>query len=409
MAREIHRLSALAVNRASEPGYYPDGDGLYLQVSSTGTKSWIYRYSNEGRSREMGLGSLAALSLSDARARAKECRQQRLMGVDPLEAKRTSATLKKLEAAKAVTFSDAATRYIAAHEASWGNEKHRAQWKSTLEIYATPVIGALSVATIDTGSVLKIIEPIWRTKPETASRVRGRIESVLNWAIARGFRQGDNPARWKGHLDKLLPARGKVRTVKHHAALPFDELPIFMTNLRSCQGSGARALELTILTGLRTGEVIGACWREFNLRGKLWIVPAERMKAKREHRVPLSDYVVELLAALPQTSNFLFPGERDGKPLSNMAMLQTLNRLGRSDVTVHGFRSTLRDWAAERTNFPNHVVEMALAHTIGNKVEAAYRRGDLFEKRVRLMDAWAEFATKAPKVGQVIKLQTDAA
>jgi integrase len=293
MAREIHRLSALAVNRASEPRYYPDGDGLYLQVSSTGTKSWIYRYSNGGRSREMGLGALSALSLSDARARVKECRQQRLMGVDPLEAKRTSATLKKLEAAKAVTFSDAATRYIAAHEASWGNEKHRAQWKSTLEIYATPVIGALSVATIDTGSVLKIIEPIWRTKPETASRVRGRIESVLNWAIARGFRQGDNPARWKGHLDKLLPARGKVRTVKHHAALPFDELPIFMTNLRSCQGSGARALELTILTGLRTGEVIGACWREFNLRGKLWIVPAERMKAKREHRVPLSDYVVD--------------------------------------------------------------------------------------------------------------------
>ncbi len=409
MAREIHRLSALAVNRASEPRYYPDGDGLYLQVSSTGTKSWIYRYSNGGRSREMGLGSLAALSLSDARARAKECRQQRLMGVDPLEAKRASVTRKKLEAAKAITFSDAATKYIAAHEASWSNEKHRAQWKSTLETYASPVIGTLAVAAIDTGLVLKVIEPIWRTKPETASRVRGRVESILNWATARGFRQGENPARWKGHLDKLLPARGKVRTVKHHAALPFDELPSFMTNLRDCQGSGARALELTILTGLRTGEVIGACWREFNLHRKLWIVPAERMKAKREHRVPLSDYVIERLATLPQWGDFLFPGELSGKPLSNMVMLQTLNRLGRSDVTVHGFRSTFRDWAAERTNFPNHVVEMALAHTIGNKVEAAYRRGDLFEKRVRLMDAWAEFATKKSDAGEVTKLRVDAA
>jgi integrase len=409
MAREIHRLNSLAVNRASEPGYYPDGAGLYLQVSPSGTKSWIYRYSTGGRSREMGLGSIAALGLSDARTRAKECRQQRVMGIDPLEAKRASAALKKLEDAKAITFSDAAAKYITAHETSWSNEKHRAQWKSSLEIYASPVIGTLSVAAIDTGLVLKIIEPIWRTKPETASRIRGRIESVLNWATARGFRQGENPARWKGHLDKLLPARGKVRTVKHHAALPFDELPTLMANLRACQGSGARALELTILTGLRTGEVIGACWREFNLQRKIWIVPAERMKAKREHRVPLSDYVVELLAVLPQENDFLFPGERSGMPLSNMAMLQTLNRLGRSDITVHGFRSTLRDWAAERTNFPNHVVEMALAHAIGNKVEAAYRRGDLFEKRVRLMDAWAEFATKTPGVGEVIKLQTDAA
>jgi integrase len=405
MAREINRLSSLAVNRASEPGYYPDGAGLYLQVSLSGTKSWIYRYSSSGRSREMGLGSIAALNLSDARARAKECRQQRTMRIDPLEEKRASAQRQKLEDAKAITFADAAAKYIAAHEASWHNEKHRSQWKSTLETYASPVIGPLSVAAIDTSLVLRIVEPMWRTKPETAARVRGRIESVLNWATACGFRQGENPARWKGHLDRLLPARGKVRTVKHHAALPYEELPAFMTNLRAREGSGARALEFTILTGLRTGEVIGARWSEIDLQRKVWIVPAERMKARREHRVPLSDRVIEILMNLPRMDDFLFPGERSGKPLSNMAMLKTLDRLGRGDLTVHGFRSTFRDWAAERTNFPNHVVEMALAHTIGNKVEAAYRRGDLFEKRLRLMDAWAEYATKTPEVGEVIKLR----
>ena len=408
MAREINRLNSLAVNRASKPGYYPDGAGLYLQVSPSGTKSWIYRYSAGGRSREMGLGSIAALGLSDARARAKECRHQRVMGIDPLETRRASTERQKLEDAKATTFSNAAAKYIAAHEASWRNEKHRAQWKSSLETYAFPVIGPLSVAAIDTLLVLKVLEPMWGTKTETATRVRGRIESVLNWAAARGLRQGENPARWKGHLDRLLPARGKVRTVRHHAALPYEELPTFMADLRARDGSAARALELTILTGLRTSEVIGACWPEFDLQRKVWTVPAERMKGKREHRVPLSDRAISILTNFSREDEFLFPGERSGKPLSNMAMRATLKRMGRSDLTVHGFRSTFRDWAAERTNFQNHVVEMALAHTIGNKVEAAYRRGDLFEKRVRLMDAWAEYATKAP-AGEVIKLRVDAA
>jgi integrase len=409
MVRQINRLSALAVSRANEPGYYPDGAGLYLQVSPSGTKSWIYRYSSAGRSREMGLGSIAALNLSEARDRAKECRQQRTMGIDPLEEKRASAARKKLEDAKAIMFADAAANYIAAHEPSWRNDKHRAQWKSSLATYAFPIIGTVSVAAIDTTLVLKVIDPIWRSKPETAARLRGRIEAVLNWAIARGLRQGDNPARWKGHLSNLLPSRSKVQTVKHHAALPYDELPTFMTQLRARNGSGARALELTVLTGLRTSEVIGARWQEFDLQRKLWTVPADRMKAKREHRVPLSNRVIAILDHLPKEGDLLFPGERSGKSLSNMAMLTVLDRLGRRDLTVHGFRSTFRDWAAERTNFPNHVVEMALAHTIGNKVEAAYRRGDLFEKRARLMEAWSQFAAKQPEVGEIIRLRSDAA
>jgi integrase len=410
MAREVNRLNALAVGRAIKPGYYHDGAGLYLQVSQSGTKSWIYRYTYNSRPREMGLGSVAALSLSDARVRAKHCRHQRAMGIDPLEERRASAQRQKLEDAKAITFADAATRYIATHESAWRNKKHRSQWRSTLENYAFPIIGTLSVAAVDTSVVLKIIEPMWRTKPETASRVRGRIESVLNWATARGFRQGENPARWRGHLDRLLPARSRVKTVKHHSALPFAELPVFMSQLRAREGAGARALELTILTGLRTGEVIGARWQEVDLQGKMWIVPAERMKAKREHRIPLSDYVIAMLSKLPKVDEFIFPGERSGQPISNMAMLSTLGRLSRRDLTVHGFRSTFRDWAAERTNFPNHVVEMALAHTIGNKVEAAYRRGDLFEKRARLMDAWAKFATTCPGRGSdTAKLRLDAA
>lgn len=402
MARLSLRLTALTVNRTAEPGYHADGAGLYLQVSKGGTKSWIYRYSFGGRAHEMGLGSLAALTLAEARARAKDCRAQRAGGVDPLEAKRAAVAKRKLDTARSITFADAAGQYIETHSAAWRNEKHRAQWTSTLKAYAYPVIGSLPVADVDTVLVIKILSPLWPDMPETASRIRGRIEAVLNWATVSGHRQGDNPARWKGHLDTLLPARGKVRAVKHHAALPYDELPAFMVDLHGRPGSAARALELTILTALRTGEAIGAKWGEIDFATKTWTVPAARMKANREHRVPLCDRAVSILQNLPRENEFLFPGERAGKPLSNMAMLQTLKRMGRDDVTVHGFRSTLRDWAAERTSFANHVVEMALAHTIGNKVEAAYRRGDLFDKRRRLMDAWGEFAMKAPASGEVI-------
>ena len=290
-----------------------------------------------------------------------------------------------------MTFNECTKQYLAAHSAGWRNAKHSAQWSSTLKTYVEPVIGSLSVHAIDTALVMKIIEPLWSKKPETASRLRGRIEAVLDWATVRGFRQGENPARWRGHLDKLLPARARVRKVKHHAALPYDELPTFMIGLRAQEGVAARALEFLILTAARTGEVIGA--RPDEIKDKVWTVPAGRMKASKEHRVPLSESAFAVVETLREEHGgaHLFPGGKRDKPLSNMAMLALLDRMGRSDLTAHGFRSTFRDWAAECTNYPNEVVEMALAHTISSKVEAAYRRGDLFEKRKSLMSDWATF------------------
>lgn len=301
-----------------------------------------------------------------------------------------------------MTFDACAAAYIGAHETGWRNAKHRDQWRNTLSTYANPVFGSRPVQAIDVGLVMKALEPIWQTKPETASRLRGRIEAVLDWATVRGYRQGDNPARWRGHLDKLLPARNKIRSVEHHAALPYDETAEFLAMLRSQEGIGARALEFLILTAARTGEVIGAQRDEIDLDEKVWIVPAARMKAGREHRVPLSPAAVAVLERMKESceGDFVFPGGRRNKPLSNMALLAVLRRMGRGDLTAHGFRSTFRDWAAERTNFPREVAEAALAHTVGDKVEAAYRRGDLFDKRRQLMEAWARFSAigKAPEV-----------
>ena len=285
-----------------------------------------------------------------------------------------------LKAVARVTFRQCAERYVAAHEPAWKNSKHKAQWRATLGTYCYPVFGDVAVGAIDVGLVTKALEPIWTTKPETAGRVRGRMEAILDWATVRGYRTGDNPARWKGHLDKLLPARGKVRRVKHHAALPYPEVPAFVPLLREREGLSARALEFVILTAARTSEAIGARWSEIDLANKVWTIPRDRMKGGREHRVPLSDRAIEIIASLPREAEYVFPGARAGKPLSNMALLTTLRRMGRGDLTAHGFRSTFRDWAAETTGFPSDVVEMALAHAVSSKVEAAYRRGDLFEK-----------------------------
>ena len=310
----------------------------------------------------------------------------------------------RLNAAKAMTFRDCAARYIASHRAGWRNPKHAAQWEATLATYAGPVMGGLSVQAIDTALVLKVLEPIWTTKPETAGRVRGRIESVLDWAKVRGYRAGENPARWRGHLDKLLPARSKVRRVEHHAALPYAELPGFLMSLRDQEGIAARALEFAIVTAARTGEVIGARWSEIDLLEKIWTVPPGRMKAGKEHRVPLSARALAILEEMQPhrhaEDSFVFPGAKLGRPLSNMAFLMLLRRMGRDDLTAHGFRSSFRDWAAERTNFPSEVAEMALAHMVGSKVEAAYRRGDLFEKRSRLMAAWATFCNEPEQKAQ---------
>jgi integrase len=395
MARRVGKLTALKVGRALPAGMYADGAGLYLQVTGTGAKSWIYRYSIRGKAREMGLGSLSAVSVADARTRAAACRALRQDGVDPIEARKADRAQAALDDAKAITFKEAAQRYIAAHRAGWKNPKHAPLWENTLAAYAEPVIGKISVQAVDTGLVLKVLEPIWRIKPETAGRVRGRIEVILDWAKSRGLRQGENPARWRGHLQYQLPARSKVRRVKHHPALPYAELPGFMAELREQEGVGARALEFTVLTAARTGEIIGAKGNEANTAEKLWTVPAERMKAGKEHRVPLSGRALTILRDVTalQTGDdaFIFGRGKLGKPLSNMTMAAVLRRMGYANVTVHGFRSTFRDWAAERTNFPNEVVEMALAHAVSNRVEAAYRRGDLFEKRRRLMAEWSTF------------------
>src|SRR3984893_2455461 len=410
MARASNKLSAVEVKGTGPKGMYPPAGRLYLQVSAGGAKSWIFRFMLDGRSREMGLGPVHAIPLADARKRAAECRRMRFDGIDPIEVRRVEREQKKLGAAKSMTFDACAAAYIDAHKAGWKNAKHRDQWPTTLNTYASPVFGGLPVQAVDVGLVMKALEPIWQTKSETASRLRGRIEAVLDWATVRGYRKGDNPARWRGHLDKLIPARSKVQRVEHHPALAYDELADFVAMLRSQEGIAGRALEFLILTATRTGEVIGARWDEVDLAEKVWVVPAARMKAGREHRVPLSGAAVAILKEMKKIreSDFVFPGGKKGKPLSNMAMLGVLKRIGRSDLTNHGFRSSFRDWAAERTNFPREVAEMALAHTVGDKVEAAYRRGDLFQKRRQLMDAWARFCGTERPQAEVVPISSRA-
>jgi integrase len=395
--RTAKQLTAVAVSRITKPGRYAVGDGAYLQISARGTKAWIFRYQRDGKARHMGLGPCSVITLAEARDRARAARKALLDGDDPLQLKAAKRAKARLESATAWSFKECAERMISSHESAWKNPKHRAQWRATLATYVYPVFGHLPVAAVDTGLVMKGLDPIWHTKPETAGRVRGRIEAVLDWAKARGYRQGENPARWRGHLDKLLPNRRKVRRVRNHPAMPYVDLPLFVAELRERHSISARALELAILTAARTSEVIGAEWDEIDLKRAVWTIPASRMKAGKEHRVPLSRQAVELLEALPRESQHVFMGGRVGKPLSNMAMLELLRGMRvRTGYVPHGFRSTFRDWAAERTGYPSEVVEMALAHAVGSKVEAAYRRGDLFEKRRSLMDTWAAFASGAP-------------
>jgi integrase len=421
VSRSIHRLSPAKVKNA-RPGrrpdgtsrvqLYADGGGLYLQVTPGNnnhiSKSWIFRFAAaSGKERYMGLGSLDAVSLAEARDKATECRKLRDQGKDPIEARSAQRASAAAESAKAMTFDQCAESYIAAHRAGWRNPKHASQWQNTLATYVTPTFGRLPVQSIDVGLVIKALEPIWSSKPETASRVRGRIEAVLDWAAARDFRDADNPARWKGRLDKLLPRPSKVRAVQHHAALPYPEIGVFIEALRERPATAARALEFAILTAARTGEVLGARWIEIDLKAKIWTIPASRMKSGREHRVPLSKAALAVLQEMEslRQNDRVFPGDRQDR-LSDMALLMLLRRMNRSDLTAHGFRSTFRDWAAERTNFPSEVVEMALAHAVSDKVEAAYRRGDLFEKRRKLMDAWASYCARPAEVGKIVLLHS---
>lgn len=393
MPRAANRLSPLTVTKTTKPGLYADGGGLYLQITAAGVKSWLFRYMLAGKARGMGLGPLHTIGLADARARALDCRRQLLDGIDPIDARNAERAAKGITEGDAITFQHCAEKYIEAHRTGWKNVKHAEQWTNTLTTYAYPVFDSLSVAAIDTTRVMKVLEPIWTTKTETASRLRGRIESVLDWATVRGYRSGENPARLKGHLDTLLPKRSRVQKVTHHPALPYADLSAFMIKLRGQEGTATRALEFLILTATRTNEVIGSTWSEFNLDEGVWTIPAERMKMRKEHRVPLSTRAIALVKAQQQVKrgDYVFPGARDKKPLSNMAMLQLLERMKRDDITVHGFRSTFRDWAGETTHYPREVCEAALAHGIKDKAEAAYARGDLFVKRAALMQDWANF------------------
>ncbi|MFL9871368.1 tyrosine-type recombinase/integrase [Paraburkholderia megapolitana] len=400
----------LAKPRAS--GYrLSDGGGLALLVKTTGLKYWQFRYTkSDGREGLIQIGPYPRITLEQARSARNEHRTAVSRGDDPATLRKQDKARSKVESAHSMTFRQCVEEYIEARSAEWTNSKHTQQWANTLKTYAYPVIGALRPQDIDTDLVLRVLKPIWLTKNETATRVRGRIESVMDWAKVRGLRNGENPARWTGHLDHLLAAPSKVKKEEHHAALPYNEIGPFFKQLRTNTATSARLLEFTILTATRTGDSLYAAWSEFDLSVALWTIPAERTKAKREHRVPLSSAVVTLLKALPTFGDdgFVFEGMKYNKPLSNMAMLTLLKRMGHDDLTTHGFRSTFRDWVAECTTFPNEVAEMALAHAIRDKTESAYRRGDLLDKRRELMQAWADYIDRQSGAN-VIPLQEEVA
>jgi integrase len=411
------KLTAVKIARIKKPGRYGDGGGLYLKVDEYArdgkpalSKSWVFRFERDGRERMMGLGPLNTLSLAEARAKARQCRQALLDGLDPIAARQARRRGTKLEAARSITFKQVAKRYIDAHSATWKNPAHAAQWPSTMASYVYPVIGDLPVAAIDTALVMKVLEPIWREIPETGSRVRGRIERILDAAKASGYRDGENPARWRGHLQNLLPARAKLRPKVNMPAMPDTEMPAFMAELRKRGGTAARALEFTILCAGRTGEILGAQWSEIDFKDKLWTVPKERMKAGKAHTVPLSDRALAILKSADRVAGcpYVFPGAKDGKPLSNMSMLKLMRSM-RPGYTVHGTaRSTFSDWARDHTHHARDVIEFALAHGIEDKAEEAYRRRTAVEKRRLLMADWARFLAKpagATKGGKVIALR----
>lgn len=405
----VNRLTAMQVQKLSKPGYHADGAGLHLCVKASGGKSWIFRYRFGGKEREMGLGPLHTVSLAEAREKALAQRKLLLDGVDPLAAKQASELQRKLAEASVITFDTAATSYIASHRAGWKNEKHAEQWANTLTTYASPVFGSLPVADITTPLVLRVLEPIWTTKTETASRVRGRVEKILDWCKTQGYRTGDNPAAWRGHLENLLSAPQKTKKVEHHPALPWREIGAFMQELRTMPGVAALATEFIILTNCRTSEAIEARWSEIDMAEKRWTIPAARMKAAKEHTIPLSDAALAVLQRAKAESKeieFIFPGGKKDTPLSNMACLALLKRMGRSDLTVHGFRSSFRDWAGESTAHPREVIEHAMSHQLKDKAEAAYQRGSLLERRRVLMADWAQYCAQPAATGVVVPLQS---
>ncbi len=411
MGRKAEELKALQVAELKAPGMHFVGGvaGLALYVSETGGRSWILRVMVGGKRRDMGLGGYPDVRLAQAHAAAREARAKIRSGIDPIEESRAARSVLMASRMSALTFEQCTIEYIGMKEKEWTNPKHAQQWRNTLATYAFPVIGKLLVRDVELPHIRSVLDPIWEIKTETATRLRGRIESVLDWATVSGYRSGLNPARWKGHLDKLLTAPGKIAKIEHHAALPFVEIGAFMVNLRKNEGMGARALEFAILCASRSGEVRGAAWSEIDSAGRVWTVPAERMKMKTEHRVPLTDEALTLLKSIPRVegTDLVFPNTK-GTALSDMTLTAVLRRMGVA-VTAHGFRSTFMDWASESTNYDSNTREMALAHAIGDKVEAAYRRGDLFEKRTRLMQDWSRFCGRVGTADNVVAINAKAA
>jgi integrase len=393
MSRLINRLNAAKVRTITRPGRYADGAGLWLQIDKT-RRSWLFRYTFGSRPRKIGLGPIATLGLADARIEAQRLHAQLRDGIDPLVHRRATRSAQRLQQLKSITFREAAAKYIASHSAGWKNLKHANQWTQSLKAHVDAIIGTTPVQDIDTALVMRVLEPIWTTTNETAVRVRGRIEAILDWSKVNGYRTGENPARWKGHLDHLLAKPSKVQKVVHHAALPFSEIHGFVQTLRQQSGVGAAALEFTILCAARTAETIGATWDEIDLDAKRWTIPAARMKAGKAHTVPLCTRAIEILESMRALGGvYVFPAAK--RPLSNAAMSSVLKRM-RVATTVHGFRSTFSDWAAEKTGYQHEVREMSPAHAVSSAVEASYRRGDLFDKRVGLMNDWARYIDTKP-------------
>jgi integrase len=386
--------SAKDLAKITKPGRYAVGHGAYLQIAARGTRSWLFRYRVGDQQHHMGLGSCDYVTLAEARERAIDAQRLRIQGGDPLETKRAARRRQVAAHTKPTTFKQCAIAYIAAHEPSWRGNRSRVQWTQSLQKHVFPHIGALPVSDIDTPRVLSVLEAIWTQVPETARRVRNRIELILDYAAAHGMRTGDNPARWRGLLENLLPEQRRANGVNHLQAMPWKEVPAFMQKLRAQPDNAARALELAILCASRPGEVLGARWCEIDLEAQTWAIPAERMKGHREHRVPLPRCAVELLAHLPQAGKHVFIGRGDARPSAHM-LVRVLRGMGYAKLTAHGFRSAFRDWAAEQTQYPNHVIEQALAHSIGGAVERAYRRTDLLDQRRRLMQDWSDFLASA--------------
>lgn len=384
--RNINKLAAVSL-RQLPAGMHGDGGGLWLDVRAAGSRVWIFRFTRHGRAHSMGMGPLNTISLSEARVKAREARKLLLEGIDPLAAR---AAKRK----PGLSFRDAAESYVEAHSAGWRSEKHRQQWGTSLGTYAFPVIGAMPVDAIDTAAVLRVLKPIWVAKPETASRVRSRVELVLGWATAQGLRAGDNPAAWKAHLQHMLAPRAKVARVEHHAALPHSEVAGFVAELRAVPGVAARALELLVLTASRTAEVLGATWAEIDLEAAQWVIPGSRMKNQRDHRVPLSEPALAILTGLATDNQETRSARKVFGELGPLGMARLLGKLCGAGPTVHGMRASFRSWCADR-GVARELAEQALAHSVGSAVEAAYNRSDLFERRRALMSDWASYCDGA--------------